>query len=1318
MTHFAKPRRSVSRSATGQMRLSSMLMALEPRLMFDGAAMADAVDHAADAAGDDAAAIAAQAASVADAAAPAPARKEVAFVDTGVADYQSLVDSIGAGIEVVLIDGGESGLAQMAKWAQTHADYDAVHILSHGDDGVLVLGSDTIDAAALSQAGIQAGFAALGQALSADGDLLVYGCSVAASEVGRTFIANLATATGADVAASDDVTGAAGLGGDWSLESRTGMVEAAEFVISSYHSSLNVIGTTVIMGSSAESDDYVTSMGSVGGQEGWAGVGWYYNATVSDSHVEIFGGDGNIRVDIQSNTITITWPEDSNAYGVNEFYISFSDGSLASIDAISRTSDADIDYSVTGDEYSSIPDGAGIFSISSENSKVLVFSAIPELANQHALRGTLTFSFTSTANAPTGPTVTSVERQTPASATTNADSLTWRVTFNEAVSNLADGTVDFDVAELTGESVSVVSAGGNAYDVTVSGGDIANHTGTVTLGLKGGQNIVNGASQALSSITPSGTDQRTFTLDNSAPAAPSAPDMTAGTDSGTDTDNITSDTTPTFRGTAEANAIVKLYDTDGTTEIGSVTADGVGNWTITVSALSAGAHTITAKATDTAGNQGAASTGLAVTIDTAAPAAPSAPDMTADTDSGTDTDNITSDTTPTFSGTAEANAIVKLYDTDGTTEIGSVTADGVGNWSITVSALSAGAHTITAKATDVAGNQGVASGGLSVTIDTAAPTAPSAPDMSAGSDSGTNTDNITSTTTPTFTGTAEANATVTLYDTDGSTVLGTGTADGSGNWSITASTLSAGAHTLTAKATDAAGNQGVASTGLSVTIDTTAPAAPSALTISSDTGSSATDGITSDTTLTIGGSAEANASVEVFKDGVSIGTTTANGAGAWSFDYTGTTLTEGSYAFTAIATDVAGNVGTASTAKAVTVDTTAPAVPAVTAISSDTGVDGADAITTDTTLVISGTAAANITVEVFKDGVSIGTTTADGTGAWSFDHTGTTLALATYAFTAKAQDSAGNASAASTALNVQVVTGPAAPTGLAISTDSGSSNSDGKTTDTTLILTGSAPANATVLVYRDGVSIGTTTADGTGAWTYDYTGTTLAEGTYAFTAVSRLLGQDSAASTAKTVVVDTTAPAAPSALTISSDTGNSATDGITSDTTLTIGGSAEANASVEVFKDGVSIGTATADGTGAWSFDYTGTTLAEGSYAFTAIATDLAGNVGTASTAKAVTVDTTAPAVPAVTAISTDTGTSGSDAITTDQTLVISGTAAANITVEVFKDGVSIGTTTADGTGAWSFDHTGTTLSLATYAFTAKAQDSAGGADRAGHFHR
>ena len=178
---------------------------------------------------------------------------------------------------------------------------------------------------------------------------------------------------------------------------------------------------------------------------------------------------------------------------------------------------------------------------------------------------------------------------------------------------------------------------------------------------------------------------------------------------------------------------------------------------------------------------------LSVHIDTVA-AAPSAPGLIAASDSGgSNTDNITNDSTPTVTGSgAEAGATVTLYDTDGTTVLGTAVADALGNWTITSSLLSDGDHTLTVDADRHCRQHQRGIGGALRHVDTAA-AAPSAPDLIAASDSGgSNTDNITSDTTPTVTGSgAEAGATVTLYDSNGTTVLGTAVADASGNWTIT-----------------------------------------------------------------------------------------------------------------------------------------------------------------------------------------------------------------------------------------------------------------------------------------------------------------------------------------------------------------------------------------------------------------------------------------------------------------------------------------------------------------------------------------------------
>src|SRR5439155_1428427 len=404
-------------------------------------------------------------------------------------------------------------------------------------------------------------------------------------------------------------------------------------------------------------------------------------------------------------------------------------------------------------------------------------------------------------------------------------------------------------------------------------------------------------------------------IDTTAPAAPSTPDLATASDSGaSSSDNVTSDSTPSFGGSAEPNSTVDLYA--GATLVGSGSADGSGNWSITSSLLADGSYSLTAKATDLAGNTGPASGSLSVTIDTAAPAAPSTPDLTTASDSGaSSSDDITSDSTPSFAGTAENGSSVQLF------------VDGVGDstgsaspYSITASPLLDGTYAVTARATDTAGNTSAASGSLSVTIDTTAPAAPSTPDLKASSDSGSfDSDDITSDSTPSFAGTAENGSSVQLFD--GASGNNSGSAS---PYSITTTTLADGNHSISAKATDLAGNTSAASGSLTVTIDTAAPAvsAPD-LAAGSDTGSSSTDNITGDSTPSFGGSAHPNSPVDLYAGSTLVGSSSADGSGNWSI--TSSPLADGSYSLTAKATDTAGNTSIASGSLSVTIDTTAPA---------------------------------------------------------------------------------------------------------------------------------------------------------------------------------------------------------------------------------------------------------------------------------------------------------------------------------------------------------------------------------------------------------
>lgn len=202
------------------------LMALEPRWMFDGAAFVDAAHAAPDAAAkglipDAPASVQVRAAD------PSKdgGKKEVVFIDTSVADYKTLEAAVKPGIEIEEVDGTQSGLAQIAKWAESHTGYDSISILSHGAEASVRIGTDTLTDAKLSDATVQAELAEIGHSLNDGADLLLYGCDVAKGDDGQQFITDLAAAIGADVAASGNVTG---MDGDWTLEKATGSVAAGQ----------------------------------------------------------------------------------------------------------------------------------------------------------------------------------------------------------------------------------------------------------------------------------------------------------------------------------------------------------------------------------------------------------------------------------------------------------------------------------------------------------------------------------------------------------------------------------------------------------------------------------------------------------------------------------------------------------------------------------------------------------------------------------------------------------------------------------------------------------------------------------------------------------------------------------------------------------------------------------------------------------------------------------------------------------------------------------------------------------------------------------
>ena len=298
-------------------------------------------------------------------------------------------------------------------------------------------------------------------------------------------------------------------------------------------------------------------------------------------------------------------------------------------------------------------------------------------------------------------------------------------------------------------------------------------------------------------------------------AIPPAPDLDPASDSGKfNDDNLTNVTTPHMIGTVEPAATVHLLVNGASA--GTATADATdGSYSVVPQiALPGGTFSMTITQEDLAGNVSNPSAALAITIDTTPPLGPTgAPDLQSASDSGMlDTDNITNDTTPTF--TVNGPELIRLL--NGT----SILADYGAPPNVTVSAaLADNVYSISARSVDLAGNvSALQTAGLQVTIDTVAPAAPgAAPDLQAGSDSGvSSSDNITNVTTPTFT----VNGPERIRLSTGATIL----ADYAVPPNITVSTaLADGQQFIAARSIDLAGNVSAAKS-LNIVVDTQVPA--------------------------------------------------------------------------------------------------------------------------------------------------------------------------------------------------------------------------------------------------------------------------------------------------------------------------------------------------------------------------------------------------------------------------------------------------------------------------------------------------------------
>lgn len=897
------------------------------------------------------------------------------------------------------------------------------------------------------------------------------------------------------------------------------------------------------------------------------------------------------------------------------------------------------------------------------------------------------------------------------------DTIDFVVHFSEIVIVDSDDNPVLDLETGAIDSVAQYISGSGTtsllFRYTVKAGDTGNylhlkpessHVGQGLVGLvhDASNNFLDQAHILFSGLTYAGNGYgiTNITVDTTAPGAPSLPDMEAADDYGDlSTDNLTKAARPDFTGTAEPYATVKLYD--GSTEIGQDTADENGIWFITpTSDLTHGKHYLTAQQVDRAGNLNtAASAQLEVTIATNPISAPSTPALDVSSDSAPTGDGNTTFNLVTITGTGGlSNRAVFLYHNGD--KIGELMSDVAGNYTGVLGLLN-GTYNLTAKNQDAAGNLSAASSSFTLVV---ASPPPSSPALLGMDDSGTLADNITNDTTPRISGSAQTGTTVELYE--GSTLLGSALSVG-GYYTIQSSALASGSHSLFVRAIDGNNNYQDSSTA-TITIDITPPDAPAALalSVSSDTGTSHSDGVTKLGILTFSGadgSAGDGATLYIYNNGTQIHTATATAKGGYNFTMT-LAASATPYSLTVRQLDAAGNLSDPSAATSITVDQTAP--DAVTGtISLASGYDSAasDGNTNTDPVVLTGSGApANSRVNIYVGGMYTAYTTADGSGVWTSGSI--TFGEGTHQVTVKAADLAGNESAASSAFSLTIdtmVPNPVTQVTMVESAGHGTSTTDNISSNQTPAFTGLTTGDGTVKIYSGTTVIASGTVSG-GTFTTGASSMTFAHGTHSLVATVTDTAGNISTSYTFSIEIDTQAPlTAPSTPTLAtaSDTGTTL-DNKTKLEYITIELGTIANGDrVAINVDGAITQIVTGDG---GSKTATVQLTTEGAHPIKVAYVDAAGNVGSYSSTLSVTRDSTAEVISL--SLSNDSNIPN-DRITNLSNSTISGTGPEGETINLVIDG-NPHTVIAGTGGLWDysiFDNVGGTHSV-----TASYTDAAG----------
>ncbi|ELJ9213802.1 non-fimbrial adhesin SiiE [Salmonella enterica] len=782
--------------------------------------------------------------------------------------------------------------------------------------------------------------------------------------------------------------------------------------------------------------------------------------------------------------------------------------------------------------------------------------------------------------------------------------------------------------------------------------------------------------------------------DTIAPEKPTI-ELDDSSDSGIKNDNITNSTLPTFIGVAEPGSTVSIYL--GLKHLGEVIVAKDGTWSYTLTTpLKDSEYNITATATDIAGHT-SATANLPFTIDTRISYFSAEIETT--NDSGIVGDNVTNNTRPTFTGKTEPNAIISVINSETGEEV-IFKANDKGEWTFNFTSDSVeGINNLTFTVEDVAGNKKDFS--FSYVIDTIAPVPPTVsledyvvlPNgiILSGND------------LPALVGTAEPKSTILLMR-DGK-LYDSIEVDSNGTWNYQFSNkFLQGAYDIEIISQDAAGNKS-STVKYSFTIQTEVVPPKAELDASDDSGAKG-DWITNKhNALTLLGTADRFATVNILIDGKTIGVTTADADGNWNFDIS-RNLSDNVYKITVESIDPLGR--TSSVDYQLTIDSFTPIPTVMLHDSADSGVKG-DMITKINTPLFTGMAEANAKVSIYVDGVLSGEAIAGDDGVWNFQFT-TALSDGSHDVTVKVEDIAGN-TASSSAYNFQIVTQTQKPT-IELVNDTGVDNTDHIINEKNPALTGTAAPYSTVKLYIDGALIAEVRTNKDGRWEYTLKADQgLVDGDHRITASVEDIAGNIAHSDPFLISVDTAISIPIVSLSPDSDSGIS-DDNLTNivKPTLHLKDIDPDIISVQVW-DAMSdtqIGVATQQPDGSWAYTFT-SDLTEGLHQVYVKVEDIAGNKANSAIFD-FTIDTTV-STPVISLLSKDdTGVTGDNLTNINKPgFAISGVDADahRVVVQVMHNGVSEEIELSHLNGSWLFIP-GNTWADGSYTLTVKVEDKAG----------